>query len=127
MARIRKKKTLPVPIKAAISAYQFDTIHPFDDGNGRLARALALYILMINEYDLNGYFTVEENYAKDLQTYYNSLQMGLPVSYYEGRNNSNLTPWVTFFLSTMADSFEDIAQSAVRLHEASEGKLVELS
>lgn len=124
---IRKEKTLPVPIKAGISAYQFVTIHPFDDGNGRLARALALYILMLNEYDLKGYFTVEENYAKDLQTYYNSLQMGLPISYYEGRNNPNLTPWIIFFLSTMADSFEDIAQSAVRLHEAAKGKLLELS
>ncbi|WP_273485320.1 Fic family protein [Desulforamulus ruminis] len=124
---IKREETLPVPIKAAIAAYQLVTIHPFDDGNGRVARALALYILMLHGYDLNGYFTVEENYAKDLQTYYNSLQMGLPVSYYEGRNTPNLTPWITFFLTTMAEAFEDIAQSAIRLHEASEGKLLELS
>ncbi|MEW6697302.1 MAG: Fic family protein [Bacillota bacterium] len=124
---INTEKTLPIPIKAAISAYQLVTIHPFDDGNGRLARALALYTLMLDDYDLNGYFTVEEYYAKDLQRYYNSLQMGLPVSYYEGRNNPNLTPWITFFLSTMAEAFEDIAQSCVRLHEASAGKLLELS
>lgn len=124
---IKEEKTLPIPIKAAISAYQLVTIHPFDDGNGRLARAIALYILRLHDYDLNSYFTVEEYYAKDLQKYYNSLQMGLPVSYYEGRNDPDLKPWITFFLSTMAETFEDIANSAVRLYDASEGKLLELS
>lgn len=124
---IKIEKELPVPIIVAISAYQLVTIHPFDDGNGRLARALASYILMLHDYDLNGYFTVEEYYARDLQKYYDSLQMGLPVLYYEGRNNSNLTPWLTYFLSTMAAAFEDIALSCIRLHEASEGKLLELS
>jgi len=124
---ITNEKTLPVPIKASIASYQLVTIHPFDDCNGRLARALALYILMINNYDLNGYFSVEEYYAKNLKQYYDSLQMGLPVNYYEGRNNPNSTPWVTFFLSTMNMAFKNIAESAVRLYNASEGKLLELS
>ena len=124
---INSETALPIPIKAAIAAYQLVTIHPFSDCNGRLARAIALYILMVNDYDLKGYFTVEEYYARDLQSYYNSLQMGLPVVYYEGRNNPNLTPWITFFLKTMAEAFKDIANSAVRLYEATEGKLLELS
>lgn len=124
---INNEKTLPVTIKSAIASYQLVTIHPFDDCNGRLARALALYILMINNYDLNGYFTVEEYYAKNLQRYYDSLQMGLPVNYYEGRNSPNLTPWITFFLTTMNKAFENIAESSTRLHDASEGKLLELS
>lgn len=124
---ITNEKTLPVPIKAAIASYQLVTIHPFDDCNGRLARALALYILMINNYDLRGYFTVEEYYAKNLQYYYDCLQMGLPTNYYEGRNNPNLTPWVTFFISTMNMAFKNIAESAARLYDASEGRLLELS
>jgi len=124
---VSNEETLPVPIKAAIASYQLVTIHPFDDCNGRLARALALYILMINSYDLNGYFTVEEYYAKNLQQYYDSLQMGLSVNYYDGRNNPNLTPWITFFLSTMHMAFKNIAESAERLYDASAGKLLELS
>ncbi|MEG6616632.1 Fic family protein [Peptococcaceae bacterium 1198_IL3148] len=124
---VNSEQTLPIPIKAAITAYQLVTIHPFDDCNGRLARALALYILMVNDYDLKGYFTVEEYYANDLQRYYSSLQMGLPVTYYDGRNNPNLNPWITFFLNTMAQAFKDIANSAMRLYDASEGKLLELS
>lgn len=121
------ENTLPVPVKAAITAYQVVTIHPFGDGNGRLARALASYILMINNYDLNGFYTVEEFYARNLQQYYDSLQMGLPVSYYDGRHDPNLTPWINFFISTMAEAFEKIAGSTVRLHDASGGKLLELS
>ncbi|WP_066636320.1 Fic family protein [Desulfolucanica intricata] len=124
---VNSNDTLPVPIKAAITAYQLVTIHPFDDCNGRLARALSLYILMLNDYDLNGYFTVEEYYANNLQLYYDSLQMGLPVEYYNGRNDPLLNPWITFFLTTMADAFKDIADSTIRLYDAAGGKLLELS
>lgn len=124
---IKKDKSVTIPVKAAIAAYQLVTIHPFEDFNGRLTRALALYILMQGNYDLNGYFTVEEYYAKDLKRYYGSLQMGLPVNYYDGRNNPDLTPWITFFLETMEESFKTISESAIRLYEASQGKLLELS
>lgn len=124
---IRAEKSISVPIKAAIAAYQLVTIHPFDDGNGRTARALAFYLLMMGNYDLNGFFSVEEYYSKDLQLYYDSLQMGLPVNYYNGRNDPDLTPWITFFLKTMAEAFEAISTSAIRLQEAAQGKLLELS
>lgn len=113
---VNQENWLPVPIKAAIAAYRLVTIHPFDDGNGRLTRALTLYILMINDYDLNGYFTVEEYYAKNLKQYYDNLQMGLPVNYYEGRNDPDLTPWIIFFLKTMTEAFENIAGSTMRLY-----------
>lgn len=124
---IKAEKSLTVPVRAAIAAYQLVTIHPFDDGNGRLARALALYILMLGDYDLNGYFSVEEFYSNNLQLYYDSLQMGLPVNYYDGRNDPDLTPWITYFLKTMAEAFKAISASTIRLHEAAQGKLLELS
>lgn len=124
---IRSEMSMPRTVKASIAAYQLVTIHPFDDGNGRLARALALYVLMLNDYDLNGYFTVEEHYAKNLSHYYDSLQMGLPVNYYNGRNNPDMTLWITYFLKTMAEAFTTIASSVVRLNEAAQGKLLELS
>lgn len=106
------EQVLPIPIKAAISAYQLVTIHPFDDGNGRLARAIAHYILMLGGYDLNGYFSVEEYYSKNLGQYYDGLQMGLPVNYYDGRNTPDLTPWIIFFLKTMSESFEAAVKEA---------------
>lgn len=43
---------IPIPIKAGIFAYEFVTIHPFWDGNGRCARLLANFILKSYDYDL---------------------------------------------------------------------------
>lgn len=107
------EKSLPVPIKAAIFHYQFATIHPFGDGNGRTARALATYILMENGYDFKGFNSMEEYYALDLDGYYENLQMGLPALYYEGRNHPpHLEQWIGFFLRIMALNAEKIYEMA---------------
>lgn len=41
----KTSKDIPIPIKAGIIEYEFVTIHPFWDGNGRTSRLLANYIL----------------------------------------------------------------------------------
>ncbi len=107
---------LPVPIKAAIASYQLLTIHPFWDGNGRTARALATYILKRGGYDLKGFYSMEEFYDKDIQRYYGSLQMGLHHNYYFGRNNAELTPWITYFLEVMAGVFEEVNRRVKSLY-----------
>lgn len=104
-------RELPTPICAGIVAYQLLTIHPFYDGNGRTARALATYILSIDGYDLKGFNSMEEYYVSDLQGYYTKLQMGLPVLYYNGRNNpSDLAPWLEYFVLTMERAFRKVAR-----------------
>lgn len=107
---IEKENKLPIPIKAAILSYQFLTIHPFDDGNGRTARALATYLLSKNGYDMKGFYSMEEFYSSDLDGYYKSLQMNLPVLYYEGRESpEDLSPWIEYFVRIMALAFEKVA------------------
>lgn len=104
---------LPIPIKAAIIHYQFATIHPFEDGNGRTSRALATYVLMENGYDFKGFNSMEEYYAMDLEGYYENLQMGLPALYYSGRNKPpHLEQWISFFLRIMALNAEKIYEMA---------------
>ena len=97
---------IPIPIKAGIFAYEFVTIHPFWDGNGRCARLLANFILKSYDYDLKGFYVMEEFYNKDINKYYNSLQMGLHHNFYFGRNNADITEWLEYFISIMADTFE---------------------
>ena len=80
-AWIQQETDLPTPVKAAIATYQLLTIHPFEDGNGRTARALATYMLAIADYDMKGFQSMEEYYVKDLDGYYQHLQMGFPVLY----------------------------------------------
>lgn len=111
-------KTIPVPVKAAIATYQLLTIHPFEDGNGRTARALATYILSISGYDLKGFNSMEEYYVADLKGYYRNLQMGLPISYYEGRNAPpDLVPWIDYFLGIMEQAFRSVAHIARNQYE----------
>ena len=104
---------LPVPVRAAILHYQLATIHPFDDGNGRTSRALATYALMENGYDFKGFNSMEEYYASDLTGYYESLQMGLPALYYDGRcDPPHLEYWIEYFVRMMALNAQSIVDAA---------------
>jgi Fic family protein len=99
---------LPDYIFAAILAYQFVTIHPFPDGNGRTCRALATWALR-RHYDRKGLLNVEEFYVKDLEGYYDSLQMGLGYHYYHAnevgsRSDPDLTAWLDYFCARLAEA-----------------------
>ncbi len=86
-------------IVAAIVHYQLVTIHPFEDGNGRTARLMSGYILDFYGYGFQGIGSLEEYFAYDSDEYYNSLQMGLPVLYYSGRDNPpHPEIWIDYFL-----------------------------
>ncbi len=112
---LQTENELPIPIKAAIATVQLLTIHPFEDGNGRTARALASYILSTADYDVKGFHSMEEYYVEDLQGYDRHLQMGLPALYYEGRANPpDLPPWIQYFVRIMALAFERVANLSIQ-------------
>lgn len=105
-----EKEKLPAPVIAGLAHYQFVTIHPFFDGNGRTARALATLILYKHGYDLGRFYSLEETYVLDLSAYYAALQTHPHHNYYEGRADADLTGWLTYFLETMAATFRRVAQ-----------------
>jgi Fic family protein len=116
---INTKDDLPVPIKAGIAHYQFATIHPYYDGNGRTARLLTTLILHLGTYDLKGLYALEEYYARNLKRYYESLTVGPSHNYYLGRATGDITRWVGYFIEGMADSFDKVRDQAMR--EAEKG------
>lgn len=104
------EKDLPIPIVAGITHYQFVTIHPFFDGNGRTGRALATWILYRGGYDLGRFYALEEFYAQDLQGYYDALITHPHHNYYDGRATADITPWLVYFLKGMTGVFNAVAQ-----------------
>ena len=103
---------LPVPMIAAIAHYQFATIHPYYDGNGRTARLLTNLVLHKSGYGLKGIYSLEEYYARNLQAYYQALSVGESHNYYFGRAESEITDWIVYFCSGMADSFAKVRLKA---------------
>lgn len=107
------EEDLPIPIIAGLAHYQFATIHPYFDGNGRTARLLVTFILNKYGYGLKGIYSLEEYYAKNLSSYYDALTIGSDEDYYEGnRADSDLTKFLEYFIRGMMESFDNVKNQA---------------
>lgn len=99
-------------IKIALIHYQFETIHPFLDGNGRIGRLLVNLFLM--EQKLLSYETLYISYflKRNRIEYYDRLM--------EVRTKGNFEQWVKFFLRAIYESAQDAVQTIeelVKLHD----------
>lgn len=93
-------------IKSALAHFWFVTIHPFDDGNGRIARALADMVLARGEKSKQRFYSMSRQIQKERKTYYDVLEQCQ-------KGSLNITPWVEWFLNCMKRaiiSSEDILQ-----------------
>lgn len=107
-----QRNELPIPVIAGLAHYQFATIHPYYDGNGRTARLLTTLLLHRGGYGLHGIYSLEEYYAQHLQGYYDALSVGVSHNYYFGRADADITPFLAYFCAGMADSFAKIRNQA---------------
>ena len=99
-------------IKAALIHYQFETIHPFLDGNGRVGRLLITLFLM-DKKRLNTPALYISYYLKNNRIeYYDRMS--------EVRNKNNYEQWIKFFLRAIKESSEDAAKSINKLSELHE-------
>ncbi|MAW61966.1 MAG: cell filamentation protein Fic [Planctomycetes bacterium] len=103
-----KSGELPAPLVAGLAHYQFATIHPYFDGNGRTARLLTTLLLHRSGYGLKGIYSLEEYYARDLAGYYRALSIGTSHNYYEGRADADVTGFLEYFCAGMADAFRAV-------------------
>lgn len=100
------RDTLHPILKAGITHHEFVRIHPFVDGNGRVARVLATLILFLGGYDIRRFFSLEEYYDRNAVTYYESLQQA---------SAGNLTAWLEYFTYGAAYEFEKIKEKILKL------------
>ncbi len=82
-------------LKSGITHYEFVRIHPFVDGNGRVARALSTLILFEEGYDIRRFFSLEEYYDKNAGKYYEALQS-------VEKQDGDLTLWLDYFTEGLA-------------------------
>jgi Fic family protein len=83
------KESISPILSSAIVHYQFETIHPFADGNGRTGRMLSLWELYRRGFDNHHIFSIDEFYWEDRPRYYAELEK---VS----RANGVLTSWLEY-------------------------------
>jgi Fic family protein len=109
---VNKSDEIPRIIAAGLVHYQFVTIHPYYDGNGRTARLITSFLMRKFGYCLRGIYSLEEYYANDLPGYYGALNTHLHHNYYEGRETADLTGWIDYFTTGVAEIFEKIQNKA---------------
>ncbi len=93
-------------LKAGIVHHELVRIHPFIDGNGRVARALATLILFLGGYDIRRFFSLEEYYDKDAVVYYQNLQKA---------SSGDLSTWLEYFTYGASTEFDKIKEKILKL------------
>jgi Fic family protein len=105
-------------VRAAILSHRFLSIHPFADGNGRTGRLLATAELWRSSYRMRGFLSFEEHFAREQEAYYDALQMGLPVNFYDGRHDADLSRWLEFFVGIVDQASAALRERAAELQKA---------
>lgn len=85
-------------VKCAIFTYEFLSIHPFQDGNGRLSRLLSTLLLLKNKYVWVQYVSFEHEIENRKTEYYRVLR-GCQAQ----RPNEEVTSWIDFFLDALVN------------------------
>lgn len=94
--------------RAAIAHYHLVYIHPFIEGNGRTARAMASLVLQQSGYDFKKFFSLEQYFDSDVDKYYQAL---LSVQ----QNQSDLTFWLEYFCYGVALEIDKIKSQVMKL------------
>jgi Fic family protein len=91
---------LPPIVRVALAHLRFLTLHPFDDGNGRLARALTEWLLARSERSALRFYSLSARIRKEKPAYYEELQRAQ-------RGSMDATRWIRWFAGCHARAVED--------------------
>jgi Fic family protein len=86
-------------LKAGLSHLWFVTIHPFDDGNGRIARAIADMALARSEKTAQRFYSMSAQIRQEREAYYDILQQ-------TQKDGMDITPWMDWFLGCLGRAID---------------------
>ena len=92
-------------LKAALAHFWFVTIHPFDDGNGRVARAIADMALARSEHSSQRFYSMSAEIRQERNDYYEILE-------HTQKGSLDVTPWMAWFLECLGRAI-DSAQTTL--------------
>lgn len=94
-----KKEDIDLVIKAAVAHVWFVTIHPFDDGNGRIARALTDMLLAQSDKSTQRFYSMSAQIGLDRKQYYEILER-------TQKGNLDITEWIQWFLRCLMNALK---------------------
>ena len=103
-------------LESGIVHYELVKIHPFLDGNGRVARALSTLILFLEGYDIRKFFSLEEYFDLGATEYYEAIQS-------VEKEGGDLTKWLEYFTQGLAIELSKIKEKVEKI--SVDGKLRE--
>jgi Fic family protein len=86
-------------LRAALAHFWFVTIHPFDEGNGRIARAIADWALARSEGSSQRFYSMSAQIRRERNDYYEILER-------TQKGTLDVTPWMEWFLGCLGRAFE---------------------
>lgn len=97
---INSENTVEPIIKSAIAHFWFVTIHPFDDGNGRIARAIAESLLTRADCTKQRAYSMSSQIMKSKSSYYDILE-------YTQKGNLDITSWLVWYIERLDEAIKD--------------------
>lgn len=107
------KEVHPV-IKAGVVHYELARIHPFTDGNGRVARTVATLTMFLDGYDIRKFFSLEEYFDLNPMDYYLTLQ-AVSNQLVLDTHERDLTPWLEYFVEGVAIELNRVKEKVQRI------------
>ena len=102
-----KSEEIHSVLAAGITHYVLAFIHPFVDGNGRSARALATMVLFSRGYDIKKFFSLEEYFDRNAKRYYETLQ-AVSNQKVDSLSERDLTTWLEYFCEGLAEELAKV-------------------